>query len=898
MSENANWYVPSLNTANVELPEGLYITMFDEKNHTSDLTSEQIKTEYERNAKAIGEYVLSLSPERLALHETIVAISTNLKVQSEDNFVDTFHKIYNEEVLPMIESKKTLFAAKQKMIKTDVESQASIYFDKNSSENCTMGEDFSKYLDKYNKNLSKYKEELAILEEKTKEERPSRDERAKIKELKEITSFMEDNKERIIVDIVINAKTLEANSSTIKNLISGEKGLFNSEYMDNFDKLTQHSAEDRKAYLVVGGAASGKGSVTTNAKNSQDDPQDLLELNPDLYKKLLLSFDVLGENRELHGSLTHAESSIVFDMIAERWQNNAENGSATNILMDVARAGSWQLDVLSSGGTEINANTPVLPIATALERSYRRGEQTGRFMPTMELIQGHKEQLDLNLNAMKKGVSYKFYDTNVNFGDPTPLIAEYNPKTEEMKISDMNAMYDYFSKGKLNPNARSIETLSSATPKSTSQAMIEHAEIMDIKMFNKDKEIAKLTKGGQSFEVTDWNALKQQMGEEQATNLLQGLFENKVKIKGNEELKEVMENIIAQTKKSEKDSSTTDKTIKNMAAEEYASLLENLIEKGVRVGKTESVYVYDFAQDEELKDKAITIQTQNLDVLSEEARQASSNQYDPEKVAKKQMLLVIDPKVYNTQEKRDALIAKMKRSLRFDDTFKAEGVYMNERGKLSDDYIQNENSSSGVLMLKPNPEAVRIAHKITDKACRIPVQWGTDGYAIEKDGSIVIREKDLTELEVALAKYKQDKDPNHLLTEEGKAILDVYGTDPFFVEDNYSNVYSDVKYKQFAQKLLSKSELKESKNATNYEDVYAYQLKENERVVAPDGKLIKEGDWLAIPKDSLKDLEKDIALDRPISSEVHAISKSTMQKSYINNKEKASALTKPDTQRV
>ncbi len=885
MKKNADWYVPSLSSANTELPEGLYITMFDSKNHTSELSSEQIKQEYERNAKAVGEYVLSLSPERLALHETIVSISTLLKVQSEDDFVDTFHKIYKEQVLPAIEAKKSLFESSKKIITSNVEKQASTYFSSSTNKDTDYDEFFNKYSDQYSKNITKYKEELEQLKTKTTTERPTREDRAKIKNLTSIIDFMQQNKERIIIDLTINAKVLETNNAIVKRTISGTKGIFDSEYINQFDNLTLHSQEDRKAYLVVGGAASGKGSVTSSVKNSQDDANDLLEINPDLYKKILLPFSKVKGYEELHAAITHVESAMVFDNIAERWQNMALEGKAPNILMDVQRAGNWQLGVLGTGDTSIYASSPVLPTTTALDRAYMRGVKTGRFVPTEEIIKGHKEQLSLNLNAMKKGVSYKFYDTNVNFGDPTPLIAEYSPKNSEMKISDMGAMYDYFSKGELNSSARNLDNLSFATPKSTAKAIIEHGKFMDINIFEQDKQIAKLTQGGSVFEVNDWQSLQQQMGEKEATELLQGIYENKVKISSNDKsIKEVMDKIIAKTNKQEAQENTTSKTVINMQAEEYAQLLTNLVEKGIRVGKTESVYVYDFTKDEEFKDQKITIQTQNLDILSEEAKEGSSNIYDPTKPEKKQMLLVIDPKVYNTQAKRDMLITKMKRDLRFDGTFKAEGVYMNERGKLNDDYIRNENSNSGISTLSPNPEAVRIAYKISDNACRIPVQWDAGGYAIEKDGSVVVRERDLQEIQVALNKYNTDKNPQHLLTEDGKAIFDVYGTDPFFVEDNYSNIYSDVKYKEFARKLLDQGELIETKNATKHNDVIAYQLKGKESVVMPDGTLLTEGSWLSTSPSSIKDIEKSLDLGLSIGSHIQPISKSTMEKSYKNQR--------------
>ncbi len=529
MSENAKWYIPSLNSVNIELTENVYITMFDAKNHVSELSSEEIKAEYEKNAKAVGEYVLSLSPQRIALHETIVTMSTLLKVESEDDFVDTFHKIYNEQVSPAIEENKKLFDDKKQEIQTNVENQANLYFNGQELEDETIKSYFDNYSEKYSKNLLKYEEEIEQLSEKFANDRPSRDERAKMESLKSITSYMKDNKERIVVDLTINAQTLQANKELVTSIVSGENGIFYSEYMDQFNKLTQHSKETRQAYLVVGGAASGKGGVTENVKNSQKDPNDLLEINPDLYKKLLLPFSEVKGYEEMHAAITHVESAMVFDQIADKWQNMALDNNAPNILMDVQRAGNWQLGVLGTGDTSVSASSPVLPISTALDRAYMRGVKTGRFVPTEDIIRGHLEQRNLNLNAMKKGVSFKFYDTNVNFGDPSPLIAEYNKDKGEMKISNMGAMFDYFSKGELNPYAKNLDTLSFASPKTTVKSIIDHSEFMDIKIVNQEKEIAYLNKKDDTFCVLDWDAVKSQMGEAGAENILQGLYENNIK---------------------------------------------------------------------------------------------------------------------------------------------------------------------------------------------------------------------------------------------------------------------------------------------------------------------------------------------------------------------------------
>ena len=877
----ASWFIPSISNSTDDLPEGLFITMFDAKNHVNEgLTSAQIKQEYEQNAKAVGEYILCLSPERLALHETIVAMSTNLKFQSEDDFIEKFHKIYQEAVLPKIKDKENYFSRMSVLRRKSVEQNATLFFEDKNNPNIKHLNDFKYYDSRFTHNLERYNQRISELTEQFKQERPSRKERDEMKQLSKIVAFMNENKERIIVDLVANAENLRENKRLVETIISGKDGVFDSHYIEQFDKLTQHNKDTRQSFLIVGGAASGKGSVTNAVKNEQPDKNDLLEINPDLYKKLLLPYEKIGDNIEFHAALTHAESSIVFDSIAERWQNMAREGQAPNILMDVVRAGKWQLDVLGTAETKISVNTPMLPVTVALERCYQRGVQTGRYVPTKELISGHKEQVFANKNAMKRGVDYRFYNTNVKFGEPTPLVANFDAKQSKMTIYDMGVMWDYFSKSQLNPDARSAEDLSFASPKTTAKEIIEHTEFMDIAIKDKEGLIVALAQRDEKvvFAVKDFDRLIDNMGKENALNMLIGLKQNDVEIRADEQVLNLVNDLMTQNQAKQEQNTSHNIDIN---CQQYAELLDHLVNDGIRVGKTENAYIYDFANDEELKDKKLTIGTQNLDVISQEAAKQSYNEYDPATDFKKQKLLIIDPKVYNTAQKREQLIERMRMMLKSTGKFEAEGIYMNERRKINDDYLFNNSGKAEVQMAKPNPDAVRIAYKIEDKAVKIPVQWGE--YAIEKDGSIVIREKDMPELKRALNNYQKDNNPAHLLEPDGKAKIDVYGTDPFFVEDNYSYVFSETEYRKGVDKLLSEGIVMEPKNSAKYDSVIAYQIGKDDKVVLPDGNLLKTGDWLCMPKNEINNIQKQLDNNQPLTG-IYSIKQNTMQKSYNMSK--------------
>lgn len=877
----ADWYVPSVNGSETQLPDGLFITMFDAKNHVDEgLSNEQIKQEYERNAKAVGEYVLSLSPERLALHETIVTMSLKLKFKSEDDFVEKFQQIYNEAVLPKIEDKKHYLEQMKTLRRKKIEQEAQAYFSgKGADSGLDYKGDFDFYNERFEKNFERYSQKLDSLSKQSQETRLNRAEREEMKQTADIVKYMRENKERILVDLVANSATLKENKRIVEAIVSGKDGVFDSHYMDQFEKLTQHTADTRQAFLIVGGAASGKGGVTAAAKKEQKDGSDLLEINPDLYKKLLLPYEEIGPNIEYHAALTHAESSIVFDSIAERWQKMAENGKAPNILMDVVRAGKWQVDVMTSGNTKLSVNTPMLPVPVALERSYQRGQKTGRYVPTRELITGHKEQIFSNKNAMKRGIDYKFYDTNVEFGKPVPLVAEYNAKNKKMTITDMKVMWDYFAKSQLNPEARSAEDLSFATPKNTAKEIVEHAEFTDIAIKDKDGKllVALAQRDGKTIcAVDNFASLQQQMGDRQALDFLVGLKQNDVILRADEQ---VLQQVDQALKEADKIQTAETKSSADINCEQYAQLLEKLVNEGERVGKTESIYLYDFANDPELKDKKLTIITKNMDVISQKEDKPSYNVYDPEQQPKRQNVLIIDKKVYNTPEKREALIKRARMMLMTTGEFKIEGIYMNERRKIADDYLFDNSGKSEIQVAAPNPEAVRVACKITDKAVTIPVQWDASGYVIEKDGSIVVREKDMLELKAALKQYRTDGNPEHILQPDGKAKLDVYGTDPFFVEDNYSHIYSDEKFRDDVAKVLTQGTEYAPKNSAKYDNILAYEVQKDDRIIMPDGMRLKEGELLCIPSDQVSIVQKQLDNHEPLTG-VYGMRKETLQKSY------------------
>ena len=900
---SADWYVPSVTAANFRnLPAGLTLTVFNPLNHSDQgLSPERLQREYEISTRAIGESLVNFSPERLALHETIIGISTQIKTRGEDNFVQVCDEIYKNNVLPVVAARKAEFAQRETAIKENARACTNQYLEQGSIDvTSPLAGRIAEVAQKFDKNFEAFNHELNELRTASQTRRMDRVQRDRIADLSEVVGFMRENKAAIIADHVAASEMLQTNQHELQSIISGIPGdvthpglLASGELATQYDHLTQLPATERKGFLIVGGAASGKGGVTNLVKNGMADPHDVVEVNPDLYKRILMPFDDVGEHTELHGSLTHNESSLVTDGIAERWQAMAESGSAPNVLMDVQRAGSWMRDVLSTGGTHIEIHSPLVPIEVALERSYARGERVGRFVPTAELIQGHKDQVATNLDAFKSGADFTFYNTNgtsSNNPQGLPIVARFNGEARRLDVYDPPALMDYFTKADLNPHAKNANEISNAHATSTAKTILEYGRVATIAFHNPDGSIYAQTineNGVVHFQISDMTAFERAMGEKQSNYLLEGMVRNNIDVRGDEhvatkvhQIAEEINSSAAQTRGAKPDYLVRSG---DPATEEYAHYLRELVDHGRRYEKTAPIEVLDVKANEGISSKPFEITLVNPDDPSK----ATTYKYDPsdaKAVGGKRPMIVIDPKIHPTPESRAAIVKQIQET----GAYSGEGVWINVANKIESDYKFAETADSkGFITATPDPEKVRIAVHV-DKPVKIPVQWGE--YQIESAGSLVVRESDFPAIKEALAQYEKTGDKNALLQPDGKAKFDVYGTDPYFVQDNYSPVAIDgTEYRSLLQRIRAEGRPL-AKIGVGNDAVAAYQLKPGESYALPTAgggvKTVEAGDWITIKANDIPTITKTLETDAPLfmpSGPVHEIGtldNPTVEKSY------------------
>lgn len=552
MTEQARWFVPSINPLNsASLPDGLTLSIFDPANYAEpDLTAEQIQKKFAISVKALKARFYdfcNFSPERLALHETIVGVATRFKTRDEHHFIEIVQDIYTHHVLPVIRNLQPEFEQESEAIRHNVRHAASAYFSGAPATESPYTAKLEELDTRFSQNLSRYKKYVMRLIGK--EKRLKEEIRERLADVKTTIRHMENGRETIITDLMVDMEIVSANKRKVREIVTGTQeqspGIFSQEPVASaYAHLTLHGQDTRSVLLVVGGAASGKESITARVRHDREDPDDLIVLNPDRYKRLLWPINKIAGHKKWHGSLTHSESSIVFNNIAERWQEMAESGMAPSILMNVTRA-NWVQSIVRTDGAPVEIHTPVLPVEKALIRSYRRGELSGRFMPTSPLIQGHKDQPSTILDQIEAGTSVTLYNTNVDHDtDPSELavIGRYSGDEKLFKIYDMGSMYCYFQKEELNPNATFDEDLWHGTPETTAAAILRYAEKMTIEIYQNDQQIAELrTEAGRPIlNIVNWSTLEAQMGETFARQLLQGMIHNEVQITGGEEIQRLI----------------------------------------------------------------------------------------------------------------------------------------------------------------------------------------------------------------------------------------------------------------------------------------------------------------------------------------------------------------------
>jgi hypothetical protein len=236
---------------------------------------------------------------------------------------------------------------------------------------------------------------------------------------------------------------------------------------------------------VKGASASGKSTMRPLQKKLAArlgiDWADFALISPDIWRKYLLDYSSLGAARRYAGTLTGTEVAIIDQKLDRYMSFKGKTGQLPHLLIDRFRFDSFAQEageleggrLLTRFGTDVFLFFMVTPPEATVERAWWRGEQFGRYKAVDDLL-AHNVEAYTGIPGLfftwalrnDKRVHFEFLDNSVAEGQrPRTIAFGLNGR---MNILDLNGLLDIDRFRNINIEARTpAEIYATPTPGDT-----------------------------------------------------------------------------------------------------------------------------------------------------------------------------------------------------------------------------------------------------------------------------------------------------------------------------------------------------------------------------------------------------------------------------------------------
>jgi hypothetical protein len=224
-------------------------------------------------------------------------------------------------------------------------------------------------------------------------------------------------------------------------------------------QLTNHPLDKRVTITINGPIASGKGVFKSTLMHL-----DTIKINGDSYKTLLNPEYILESSPikiALFSQLVQEEIHYLSREINKRLVEKIETtNSAPNVYLDKSLMNQNDIEIATLKNGEIKGFLISLPIEESIKRSETRGNQTGRYEDTYEILLAHNSitgrLTNLLLENVGKSIIYTIYDNNIRSLEAPIKTAEINLKLKKITLYNKDKFIELLSKSNLDIE-RSIE---------------------------------------------------------------------------------------------------------------------------------------------------------------------------------------------------------------------------------------------------------------------------------------------------------------------------------------------------------------------------------------------------------------------------------------------------------
>ncbi len=438
---------PGLNS---DIPAPLWplVTLLREENST--VSYAQAKELSDLTGLRVLE-LIALRPERLVVHALLVRVTADLSVPDGPNYEDLginlrgmVHAIYTKYMLPEMSQITAAFDTEKKMARQYVEDQLnSRIFKRQATE--LVGEKqtllqrlFSSaapVADASDSSVDEPIELVAVKQWKIAAESCEVPlERSCLTALAKTVDIVVGHRGKLmhdvelLTDIVVNQVANNHGADVIDAVIKPlwDRGIVGEGY-------TLLPTQDKPVVLNVKGAsASGKSTIRPQQRQLAAKLgkrwEDFALISTDYWRKYLLDYESLGDDRKYAAMLTGNELEVV-DKRLDRYMNYKSScGELSHLLIDRFRFDSFVVEkdsrLLSRFGDRVFLFFMVTHPAETVVRAWSRGNKTGRYKAVDDLLYHNVEayngmpSLFLSwVNSETKQIHFEFLDNDVEEGE-------------------------------------------------------------------------------------------------------------------------------------------------------------------------------------------------------------------------------------------------------------------------------------------------------------------------------------------------------------------------------------------------------------------------------------------------------------------------------------------------
>lgn len=445
---------------------------------------ENSETRY-REAKQAAEFcglrpedMIAFKPERLAIHDVLIRVTTELFVPDGPNYEDLGINLRNMArrildcwVHPALPELQTEFSK----LRSRVEKSLAERLDRDIFQRPAPEEAAAKtgFLEKlFGKKASQpakepfYPELVALSEWRDGlDQIDDPFEHACIQALLTIVGGIVGQRGRLMADkelVVTHASNLVCNSYGSRLISSLIEPIFMEAVEQEGYRLLP--AQPRPFVMNVKGAsAAGKSTIRPLqlelAERLGVDWTDFALVSPDYWRKFLLDYDSLGEHFKYAAMLTGHELEIIDKKLDACMEEKASNAQMPHLLIDRFRFDSFRLStnqqtdgrLLSRFGHTVFIFFIITPPTETVERAWKRGRETGRFKAVDDLlfhnVEAYTGMPELFLNWVSKAdpkVHFEFLDNDVAYGKrPRTVAFGWNGEITILDPDCIRRMNDY-----------------------------------------------------------------------------------------------------------------------------------------------------------------------------------------------------------------------------------------------------------------------------------------------------------------------------------------------------------------------------------------------------------------------------------------------------------------------